>query len=147
MRAILVLIIIVCTIACNSEGDTTKVDPNDVVVGPIVHDSLTQEQLTRVKKIHAIFSDVYTVSFEETIDNFRRDQNPDKEILIWERMAGAYQKYMSAHPSSSYDQKHEAFILLLMRSMMSDEEAITESKIKVLSQDEVKELLQNYNSQ
>lgn len=136
-------------VACNSaseESKVTKMKASDIKVGPVIHDSLTSEQIEKIKKIQTIFAEVYPVSLEETITNFKRDQNPNKEINIWLSMADAYFRFTSSNANVDSTKKQEAFNLLLLRSMMTDKEALEEAKVKSLSNREVTEILQYYNS-
>jgi hypothetical protein len=140
--------IIISVAACNSaekKPAIVKMDSKEITVGPIVHDSLTSEQMEKVKRIQKTFEEVYPTSLEETVTNFKRDQHPDKEITIWLNMATAYEKYIRKYPRADSAKKKEAFQLILLRSMMPDQEAVQEAKLKMLSHEEITEVLHNYN--
>ncbi len=66
--------------------------------GPIRHTDLTVEQLNKIKFIHQSFLEVFPVSLKETVNNFKRDKNPDHEITIWLEMANAYTNFLDKHP-------------------------------------------------
>lgn len=120
-------------------------NPNDIHVNEIVHDSLTTEQVQKVKRIQSTFAEVYPVSLDETITNFKRDQNPDSEIDIWLQMADAYQKYLSSKQSKlDLGTKKEVYKLILSRSMMPDDEAIANSKLTILTERDAREVLSYY---
>jgi hypothetical protein len=127
------------------EPETVTMNAKDIQLSPVVHDSLTSEQLEKVKKIHSVFSEVDSSSLETTITNFRRDMNPDKEIAIWLSMADAYEKFTSNNSKIDLNKKQDAFKLILLRSMMPDDEAINQGKIKYLSDKEIREILRYYN--
>ncbi len=113
----------------------------------VVHDSLTTNQIDKIKKIQSTFAEVYPVSLEETITNFKRDQNPDSEIDIWLQMAEAYEKYLTSKQIKlDLNTKKEVYKLILSRSMMSDEEAISNSKLTILTEKEAKEVLSYYSA-
>lgn len=136
-------------IACNSskrEGEVVTMKASDIEMGPVVHDSLTSDQMEKAKKIQATFAEVYPVSLEETVTNFKRDLNVDKEIAIWLNMANAYQSFISKNAITDSVKKQEAYKLLLLRSMMEENKAIEESGTKGLSNKEIKELFQYYTS-
>lgn len=116
---------------------------DDIQMGPIRHDSLSADQLERIKSIQATFAEVYPVSLDETITNFKRDLDPDKEIAIWMQMANAYKKFVTASTPDSTKRK-EAFELLLLRSMMSGDEAVKQARITKLTDQDVKAILRNY---
>ena len=60
---------------------------SDLKPGPIRHDQLPDSYLNRILVIYWIFSEYLSISQEETIDNFKRDLHPEREIEVWERMA------------------------------------------------------------
>lgn len=49
-------------------------------------DSLSAELIDRITLIYHTFRPYLNASLEQTIDNFKYDTNPDKEIALWERM-------------------------------------------------------------
>jgi hypothetical protein len=146
---LLTTIAFVGLIACDSpeEPKVEKVNSNEISVGPVIQDSLSKEQLEKIGQIQKTFAEVYPASLEETITNFKRDQNPDREIEIWLQMATAYKMFKEKHAKLDSAAKNEAFELLLLRSMMPDEEAIKEAKVQVLNDAQISELLHYYNSQ
>ncbi len=122
-------------------------NPNDIQLNEVVHDSLTTEQIDKITTIHSTFEEVYQVSLEETITNFKRDQNPDSEIDIWLQMAAAFKKYLSSKQENlDLSTKKEVFKLILSRSMMADEEAIANSNLTILTVKEAKEVLGYYTA-
>ena len=125
--------------------ETQTINPADVALGPIVHDTLSANQIENIKKIQAIFSEVNSSSLEETITNFQRDQDPDAEIVIWLAMANAYDKFVSKRPGLELNKKQEAYRLILMRSMNEEADAKANVDLKVLSDAEVSEIFSYYN--
>lgn len=152
MKNIILIISTVLTFySCNSgkneKQNIQTMNPNDIQVSEVVHDSLTTEQIDKIKTIQSTFAEVYPVSLEETITNFKRDQNPDSEIDIWLQMADAYKKYLSTKQDKlDLNTKKEVYKLILSRSMMSDEEAIANSKLTILTVKEAKEVLSYYTA-
>jgi hypothetical protein len=150
-NAIMILSTILTFYSCNSSKDEKQniqtMNPNDIQVSEVVRDSLTTEQIDKIKKIQSTFEEVYPVSLEETITNFKRDQNPDSEIDIWIQMADAYEKYLNTKQDKlDLNTKKEVYKLILSRSMMSDEEAIANSKLSILTEKEAKEVLRYYTA-
>ncbi|MEZ0129245.1 hypothetical protein AB9T88_05470, partial [Flavobacterium sp. LBUM151] len=86
---VLMIILLIIVIAFYSYKQFQKseaikiVNIDTIKQGPIVHNELSNDQLEKIKKIQTTFSDVYKISLEETITNFKRDRNPDNEIEIW----------------------------------------------------------------
>lgn len=117
----------------------------DLKLHDIVHDSLTATQLDEIERIHKTFSEVNSSSLEETIDNFKRDQNPDREIAIWLKMADAYEHFvLSKGVGIDHNKKDEAYQLILLRSMMTAEEVVDKIDLQYLTDDEVREILHSY---
>lgn len=135
--------------SCNSrsEQETQLIDPNEIQLNDIVHDTLTTEQITKIKKIHSIFQEVDKISLEQTIEDFKRDLHPDNEIKIWLIMADAYQNYLnSKNKEVDLNTKKEVYKLILSRSMMPNEEAIKNSDLKILSKNEAEKVLSFYTA-
>lgn len=146
--------ILVLTAACRrpdrsgNHQDTMSIGPDvalkDLKAGDFVHDTLTKQQLENVKRIHSAFSEVMHSTLAETIDKFKRDQHPDREIAIWLKMATAYERFAVQKHIEEYDKKKEAYELLLLRSMASEEHVLRKYRFHYLSVEEVNEVLSYY---
>ncbi|MCC3158244.1 hypothetical protein LJ737_13430 [Hymenobacter sp. 15J16-1T3B] len=135
--------------ACQSEvpaGQAVVLDPQTVRVGPIRHDSLTSAQVARITRIQATFAEVVPASLAETLNNFRRDADPDREIAVWETMAAAYERYLRRQPRLSFAQKKEVFALLLSRSMMPAAAALANANPVRLTPTEAQQVLAEYEA-
>ncbi|WP_064965802.1 hypothetical protein [Tenacibaculum ovolyticum] len=148
-KLILIAILTTSIISCkenktsNSNNKITNIE--NLIPGPIVHESLSNQQLEKIKFIQKTFNEVYPFSLEKTITNFKRDQNPDNEINVWLGMSKAFQMFaLKNSREEKLKFRKEAFKLILMRSMMTEEEAINSSELKVLSEKEIQEILKNY---
>lgn len=106
---------------------------------------LSAQQKKRITLIQQALIEVNDTSLEETLNNFRKDLNPDSEIEIWEAIAGAYQQMLLKKPAASLEEKHEIYRLLLLRSSMSAEEAFAQANLSTLSEATAKEVLDLYN--
>ena len=129
-----------------SEKESVKrVNPNELVQNEIIHEQLSEKQIEKIKKIQSSFADVYKISLEETISNFKRDQNPDNEIEVWLNMLKAYEKFVYKNGTEiGLNKKTEVFKLILMRSMMDEKEAEFETKCTILNKNEIKEIFSYY---
>lgn len=137
------LIIVTIFYSCKPKkvNKILEIDPSKLQQGPIVHDELSEEQIEKITKIQSGFADVLPVTLEETITNFKRDRNPNNEINIWLKMLSAYEKFISKEGNEiKLNKKAEAFQLILMRSMMDEEEAIAKVDCKILTKNEIKEI-------
>jgi len=118
--------------------------PKNVIPNEIVHETLTDEQLKKIKKIHETFIEIYPISLEQTIINFKRDVDPNPEIEIWLQMADVYNSFASKHhKKEEFEFRKEAFQLILLRSMMNEEETLKNVALKSLSESQAKEVLSN----
>jgi hypothetical protein len=145
---IFVSIGLVCCVTKDREKpETTEMAIQDLKLNEIVHDSLTDKQLKDIEKIQKVFSEVNTSSLEETITNFKRDQNPDNEIAIWLKMADAYERFtLKRGKQIELNKKNEVYELILLRSMMTEKEVMNRVKVQFLTNDEVKEVFAYYNA-
>ena len=121
-----------------------KINTNELTISPIRHDSLSLEQIEKIKKIQLAFSEVNPSTLEQTITDFKRDKNPDNEITIWLAMASAYEKFKMKHTDLDINKKKEAYTLILMRSMVNEIEAKENSNIKLLTENEISEIFSYY---
>jgi hypothetical protein len=150
MRIYLLIIILTTGLICCGRTDKEKTETTDMAIrdlelNEIVHDSLTTEQLNDIKIIQGVFSEVLSSSLDETINNFKKDQHPDKEIAAWLKMADAYQRFtLRADSAIGLDKKKEAFELILLRSMMTEEEILDKLEPKFLTKEDVKEIFSYY---
>lgn len=119
------------------------VNINDLKVGPIRHAQLTNKQIERIKKINTIFSDVFHISLDKSIDNFKKDLDPDREIIVWEKMG---QVYLRAKSKLKLDIKamKDAFGLILQLSMGPIPPTSIDQKY--LTKEEVEEIINIWNS-
>jgi hypothetical protein len=78
-----------------------------------VHDSLPPELLRRIRLIQEAVYEALPVSFEETVENFKRDLRPDHEVEIWESIAGIYLAVKRQAGIDSAEGCKELFSLIL----------------------------------
>ncbi len=86
-------IIFIVIYSCKPKSENNDVEK--IIPIEIVHQELTKEQIEKIKKIQSSFANVYKISLEETIKNFKRDQSPDNEIQIWLNMQKCIRKVYS----------------------------------------------------
>src|SRR5687768_9289473 len=111
LPCLLFLSIISCGQKNEPKDKIVTLDPNQIQQNNIVHDSLSSDQIEKIEIIQSTFFEVDSISLEESIDNFKRDLNPDEEIAIWLDMADAYKKYNSKHPNLPLATKKEVYKL------------------------------------
>lgn len=122
-----------------------SVSSTDLALGEVVNDTLNADQIFKIKEIHNTFVEIDSFSLEKTINDFKRDRNPDNEIAVWLSMAKAYKKFTSNRQNLSLNKKKEVYRLILMRSMENETIAKEKSELKLLSDKEVREIFAYYD--
>jgi hypothetical protein len=90
---------------------------SDIQFGPIRHPVLPGNVTKRIKAFKKILGDIDSVPIEQTIDNFKRDADPESELVIWERIASTFQLYLSQNPTTDSAIRKGIFAFLLSASM------------------------------
>ncbi|MDF2629825.1 MAG: hypothetical protein K0R39_3656 [Symbiobacteriaceae bacterium] len=90
----------------------------DIKKPPIRHKTLNADMLVRIKIVQRVLFELYPVSLEETINNFRRDLRPWRELHVWERIVAAFLD-ITANQNLPLEHKREIFDALLLASMKS----------------------------
>lgn len=85
--------------------------------GPIRHESLTEDQLERVRAIYECISPYLGTAFEQFELNFFRDLYPAREIRIWGCIALAHQTFLQRRPDATESEAQHAFKAFLLMSM------------------------------
>lgn len=143
-----IAILLLLTNACNNHpgsNDDTTTSSNASIPVQAVQDTLSGNQLEKIKRIQSTFFEVYPVSLDETISDFKKDPDRDRQIEIWMKMADAYENYVKSKKEIDLPRKKEAFTLILSRSMMSPELAVANAKLKLLDAEEIREILSYCN--
>jgi hypothetical protein len=143
--AVVAVVVVAVLFLRRSETQAQTMMPvADLQVGPIRHATLPAELEERIRRFEAVFSEVHPRSHEEWLDGFRRDLKPESEVVIWEAIASAYSNFVSENTLGS-DARDEAFGLLLMRSMQTEEATISGMTLRHLSQDQAVKLIRSYS--
>lgn len=100
----------------SEQGDDGGV-PRQYMSGPILHEALSADFVERVKAFKAILAEVETIPLESTLDSFRRDHHPEKELALWEKIAKTYRAAMAEFGDIPLEQKKGILGLLLAVSM------------------------------
>ncbi|OYW31049.1 MAG: hypothetical protein B7Z47_02270 [Chthoniobacter sp. 12-60-6] len=108
--------------------------------GPIRHEALTEKQLERVRYLQSVFREVDPTPIEKWIEDFQRDANPDREIVIWEGMAEPYKLFTTSR-DLSLEEKKEAYRVVLMRSGAPDDEVLKHLDLKTLTEQDAKQIM------
>ena len=106
------------------ETQTIKMSSLNVNM-PIKHGDLPLALVNRIKNFKQMLGDMDPTSLEGTLENFRRDTNPEKEIAIWESIATVYKDTVSKNPNMTFEEKRNVYRDLLARSMETNPIKVT----------------------
>jgi len=142
---ILALFVAASGLACSlaPAQQTAVMDPDKIQMGPYRHSRLPATLLQRIRATTDTFESIDGVTYEEAVDLYKRDLNPEENLLLWEEMAKAYKSFCRDRCATS-EERMDVYRTLLLRSMFSNEEVLTRSDLKVLSSTEAKEIMQLY---
>jgi hypothetical protein len=137
-----------CIFGCDTttskpESSVQWIDPNEIQYGPVLHKTLPDELLARIKAVHETFADVDGTPLDKWIDDFKRDLDPEGNVKIWEDMQVAYNAYCGDRELPLATRK-EVYKIVLMRSMMPDNDVLTRVKLEHVPVDDVKKILAAY---
>src|SRR5262249_42454280 len=134
-------IFISCQSQESKEAKSTQwIDPSKLQPGPIRHENLSDEQISRIGKVQAVFADVDSTPLDKWIDDFKRDVDPDHEIAIWEAMAHAYKGVIDGK-NWPLEKREELLGILLVGSSAPIDEAMKHVKLSEVSESEAREVL------
>ena len=100
-----------------------RIDPAKLKPGPIRHEQLPLSLVARINYLHSTLHEVFPQSMEEWLDAFRRDANPESEILWWERLTRCYRGYSNTRALSA-EQKKALFSVVFKLGNGSDVEEL-----------------------
>lgn len=73
---------------------TFSVNPELLKQGPIQHEKLPEGFEKRIRHCFERLAEVDRTPIENLLEDFRRDQNPEKEIAVWEAVADGYESFL-----------------------------------------------------
>ncbi len=120
-----------------------KIKISDIKKGDIRHTTLPAETIDRIKKFKELLEDVDKATLDETIDNFKRDIHPEKEVKIWEHIASVYNAYITEKSITDFTTRREVFSVILRLSMGMQSEEFTD--IKMINKEQLENIIYNYN--
>ena len=138
-----VLLLLFFVSAYSFSADTVELDPNEIQIGPVIHENLSEDLLIRIKKLSETFEVVDGVSYEESVDLYKRDLNPEANIVIYEEMARVYNEFCK-HRCSTQAERMDVYRLVLLRSMFSSNDTINKVNLNVVTITEAQAILGNY---
>lgn len=128
----------------DSQETTYLVRPQDLMPQEKIVSTLNKEQKDRVEVISLILEKVYNCTLPEWFDGFCKDDNPDKEIKIWEAIARAFSRADCVYSVSDALRK-EMFALFLMRSWSKKTVVLEQHKSTQFTSEQLSEILDFYD--
>jgi hypothetical protein len=122
---------------------TTVVNPNDVQLSPYRHKELPPALLKRIRATTDVFEKVDGLSYEKAVDLYKRDLNPEENLVLWEEMVKGYTTFCMARCTTA-PERMDVYRALLLRSMFEEQEAIQRTQPKVLGAAEVSSVVKLY---
>lgn len=119
------------------------IDPKDVQISPYMHKELSPSLLKRIKATTNIFEKIDGMSYDQAVDLYKRDLDPESNLILWEEMARAYKIFCRKRCTTKPEQT-DVYRSLLLRTMFSENESIKHSKLTVLSVDEARAVMKLY---
>ncbi len=93
----------------------------------------------RIRILKSILDEVYPRTFNEWVNSFEVDGNPEQELLIWECITLTYSTFVENRPLAMAAKKEVMNVLLQCSMGMTDEDI--QSNRKVLHEAAVQSLL------
>ena len=106
---------------------------------------LTSGLVARIRVLKSTLDEVYPKSFDDWVQGFELDWNPERELLLWECMALTYRNFTDGRALSK-EAKEEALQVTLQCSLGRTEEYILKSERKVLHTVEIIALVDCYRA-
>jgi hypothetical protein len=142
ITTLLVLVSLLLQSHALAQGVVT-VNPNDIQFGPYRHQDLPPELLKRIRATTDVFEKVDGLSYEKAVDLYKRDLNPEENLVLWEEMVRAYTAFCKSRCSTA-PERADVYRALLLRTMFEEAEAVSRTQPKVLAPAEVRAVVKLY---
>ena len=81
----------------SDQPEIQHLNPKDLRLGPIRRDTLSEDQLEKLRAIWQVISPYQETAFETMELNFLRDADPDQELAVWANIAVVLTKFIEQH--------------------------------------------------
>ena len=143
MKTLTLFIFIVFSGVALAENKVVEINPNKIQMNGYVHESLPEKLLIRIKATTDTFEIVDGISYEKAVDLYKRDIDPESNLVIWEEMARVYNRFCEPRCKTS-SERTDVYRALLLRSMFPNEEALARLNPKVITASEAKGVISQY---
>ncbi len=126
-----------------AQEKVVTMDPNKIQINSYVHKKLPPEMLKRIKATTDTFEIIDGVTFEKAVDLYKRDLDPESNLVIWEEMARVYNLFCNSRCKSAKE-RMDVYRALLLRSMFSNQDTLSKLQPKVISSKEAQFIISQY---
>lgn len=124
-------------------AQTTTMELKDLQEGPYRHRELSPALLERIRATTDVFHPIDGLSYEQAVDLYKRDLNPEENVVLWEEMARVYTTFCKGRCTTAAE-RMDVYQALLLRSMFDEQDAIRKAAPKVLTAAEVTSVVKSY---
>ncbi len=126
-------------------GKKYWVNRYDLIQSGYRHPPFSGEIKQRLLTLMNTFSEVSKFkNYEKWEDGFRRDNNPEREIKVWEYIAKQYKKFSPKY--KFIEEKLDIYYLLITCSSSKKDIVLQTTKLNKLSVDDAKIIINSYYS-
>lgn len=100
-------------LARDSEGDHFWVDPRTITITESARTELTDEQIERVKRFCEVLGEAHPFSLAEALEGFEKDDDPEREIQVWETLTAVFQDEIRERELTDLEQQKLLLKVLL----------------------------------
>lgn len=126
----------------NYQGKIYWADVRQLRKNEYQHEPFQGKLRARIEAIMDNLAEVYPLPYEEWEDGFRRDHNPENEMLVWEYIAAVY--LLFSEQAADLSIKKEIYSVVLTCSFSSPEQVLQQVKLKHLSRETATEIVNFY---
>jgi len=137
------LIFTITIFGCKNDDNAISIDPNKIQLNQHVHKKLSPELLKRIKKTTDVFQIIDGITYDKAVDLYKRDLNPEKNIIIFEEMVRVY-KIFCKDRCTSHIERVDVYRALLLRSSYNSSEALSRLNRNILTEKEAKFIISQY---
>lgn len=123
--------------------NTVVMDPKDIQLGSYRHKEIPSSLLKRIKVTTDTFESIDGLSYAQAVDLYKRDLNPEENLVLWEEMVRAYKSFCKSRCQSP-EERMDVYRSLLLRSMFDESEALKRSNLKILNPTEALAVMKLY---
>jgi hypothetical protein len=126
------------------DGERFWVPPDSLKESP-PNSELSGDQIRRITWVQSVLNEVYPVSLDDTLENFRRDQHPEAEITLWEHMTELFEHELGERPQADIEERKLLFRVILACSFSANVNDILGTLPQAKGLPELLRVVQSFN--